>query len=132
MSAHMSAASIASPGAPGRDYLALTKPNVMSLLLFTTLMAMLIAQGGVPSLALIGWTLLGGALAAGSSGALNMYVDRDIDALMTRTARRPIPSGRIPARTALIFGIALGLASCAVLAFAVNPLAAALALAGIL
>jgi protoheme IX farnesyltransferase len=115
-----------------RDYLALTKPNVMSLLLFTTLMAMLIAAGGVPSLALIGWTLLGGALAAGSSGALNMYFDRDIDGRMTRTKSRPIPSGRIPARHALLFGIALGLASFAVLALAVNLLAASLALVGIL
>jgi protoheme IX farnesyltransferase len=104
----------------------------MSLLLFTTLMAMLIAAGGVPSLALIGWTLLGGALAAGSSGALNMYFDRDIDGLMTRTKSRPIPGGRIPAQHALLFGIALGLASFAVLALAVNLLAASLALAGIL
>jgi protoheme IX farnesyltransferase len=114
-----------------RDYIALTKPNVMSLLLFTTLMAMLIAAGAVPSLALIGWTLLGGALAAGSSGALNMYFDRDIDALMTRTKARPVPGGRIPAQHALWFGIALGLASFAVLALAVNLLAATLALTGI-
>ena len=130
----MSTASVAEVrmAATLRDYLALTKPNVMSLLLFTTLMAMLIAAGGVPSLVLIGWTLFGGALAAGSSGALNMYFDRDIDGLMTRTKSRPIPGGRIPAHRALLFGIALGLASFAVLALAVNLLAASLALAGIL
>jgi heme o synthase len=128
----VSTASVTEVGATTtlRDYIALTKPNVMSLLLFTTLMTMLIAAGGVPSLALIFWTLLGGALAAGSSGALNMYFDRDIDALMTRTKARPIPGGRIPAQHAFLFGIALGLASFAVLALAVNVLAAVLALAG--
>jgi heme o synthase len=130
----VSAASVTAGSATAklRDYVALTKPNVMSLLLFTTLMAMLIAVGGIPSLALIAWTLLGGALAAGSSGALNMYFDRDIDGLMTRTKARPIPGGRIPARHAFAFGIALGLASFAVLSLAVNLLAATLALTGIL
>jgi protoheme IX farnesyltransferase len=114
-----------------RDYIALTKPNVMSLLLFTTLMAMLIAAGGVPPLGLIAWTLLGGALAAGSSGALNMYFDRDIDARMTRTQRRPVPAGRIAPLHALLFGLALGVASFAVFALAVNVLAAVLASTGI-
>jgi protoheme IX farnesyltransferase len=130
----MSTASVTAAGTTAtlRDYLTLTKPKVMSLLLFTTLMAMLIAAGGAPSLALVAWTLLGGALAAGSSGALNMYFDRDIDACMTRTKARPIPGGRIPAHHALLFGIALGLASFAVLALAVNLLAATLAFAGIL
>lgn len=129
----MSTASVAAAGTTAtlRDYVALTKPNVMSLLLFTTLMAMLIAAGGLPSLALIAWTMFGGALAAGSSGALNMYFDRDIDARMTRTKARPIPGGRILAPHALLFGIALGFASFAVLAFAVNLLAAMLALTGI-
>jgi len=114
-----------------RDYVTLTKPNVMSLLLFTTLAAMFIAQGGVPNAWLMICTLLGGALAAGSSGALNMYFDRDIDAVMSRTRNRPIPSGRLPAAHALVFGIVLAIASFAVLGLTVNLLAAALALAGI-
>ena len=114
-----------------RDYLALTKPRVMSLLLFTTLAAMLIAQGGFPPLSLIAWTLLGGALAAGASGALNMYIDRDIDAVMSRTRSRPIPSGRVAPAHALLFGIALGVASFAIFATTVNLLAAWLATFGI-
>ena len=76
-----------------RDYLSLMKLRVMTLLLFTTLMAMMIAAGGAPSLPLVFWTLLGGALAAGSSGALNMYFDRDIDALMKRTSVQNIVIG---------------------------------------
>ncbi len=129
----MSTAALTLSGARAtlRDYVALTKPNVMSLLLFTTLMAMVIAQRGMPAPLLVLWTLLGGALAAGASGALNMYFDRDIDAVMTRTRARPIPSGRLPAHHALIFGLALGVASFAVLALSVNLLAALLALAGI-
>ncbi|MDQ6780264.1 MAG: COX15/CtaA family protein, partial [Candidatus Eremiobacteraeota bacterium] len=114
------------------DYIALTKPNVMSLLLFTTLTAMMIAAGGLPSLSLITWTLLGGALASASSGAINMYWDRDIDAQMTRTRRRPIPSGRIAPRRALVFGILLGVAAFVELALTVNYLAAALSTVGIL
>ncbi|HEV2909359.1 MAG TPA: heme o synthase [Candidatus Eremiobacteraceae bacterium] len=129
----MSTAAVTLSGAHAtlRDYVALTKPNVMSLLLFTTLMAMFIAQRGMPAPLLVLWTLLGGAFAAGASGALNMYFDRDIDAVMTRTRARPIPSGRLPAHHALIFGLALGAASFVVLALGVNLLAALLALAGI-
>jgi protoheme IX farnesyltransferase len=129
----MSTAAVTLSGARAtlRDYIALTKPNVMSLLLFTTFMAMFIAQRGVPAPLLVLWTLLGGALAAGASGALNMYFDRDIDAVMTRTRARPIPSGRLPAQHALIFGLALGVASFVVLALGANLLAALLALAGI-
>jgi heme o synthase len=114
------------------DYVTLTKPKVMSLLLFTTLASMLIAKAGLPSLRLVLATLIGGALAAGSSGAINMYLDRDIDAKMKRTARRPIPSGRMPARRALVFGLALGVGSFAIFAAFVNLLAAALASLGIL
>jgi protoheme IX farnesyltransferase len=125
------AATLSGARATLRDYIALTKPNVMSLLLFTTFMAMFIAQRGVPAPWLVLWTLLGGAFAAGASGALNMYFDRDIDAVMTRTRGRPIPSGRLPAHHALIFGLALGVASFAVLALGANLLAALLALAGI-
>jgi len=129
----MSTAAVTLSGAHAtlRDYVALTKPNVMSLLLFTTLMAMFIAQRGMPAPLLVLWTLLGGAFAAGASGALNMYFDRDIDAVMMRTRARPIPSGRLPAHHALIFGLALGVASFAVLALGANLLAALLALTGI-
>jgi protoheme IX farnesyltransferase len=129
----MSTAAVTLRGARAtlRDYVALTKPNVMSLLLFTTFMAMFIAQRGMPAPLLVLWTLLGGAFAAGASGALNMYFDRDIDAVMTRTRARPIPSGRLPAHHALIFGLALGVASFAVLTLGANLLAALLALAGI-
>jgi len=115
-----------------RDYIALTKPRVMSLLLFTTLAAMLIAARGLPPLPLIWWTLVGGALAAGASGALNMYFDRDIDALMSRTRNRPIPSGRLAPSHVLWFGVTLGVASFAIFAAMVNVLAAALAATGIL
>jgi protoheme IX farnesyltransferase len=115
-----------------RDYLGLTKPNVMSLLLFTTFTAMMMAAGGWPSPLLVWWTLLGGALASASSAAINMYLDRDIDALMTRTKKRPIPSGRVEPRHALVFGIVLGAIAFAQLTLTVNLLAAALSTAGIL
>src|SRR5436853_2335682 len=81
------------------DYLTLTKPKVQSLLLFTTITTMYVA--GSPSLSLVALTCLGGALSAGGAGAINHYLDRDIDAVMSRTASRPIPSGRIPALAAL-------------------------------
>ena len=114
------------------NYLALTKLNVMSLLLFTTLTAMMIAAGGFPSLSLVLWTLVGGALAAASSGAINMYWDRDIDAQMSRTRLRPIPSGRVRPERALAFGIVLGVLAFGELALTVNYLAAVLSLVGIL
>jgi heme o synthase len=113
-----------------RDLITLTKPKVQSLLLFTTITTMYVA--GNPSLGLVALTCLGGALSAGGAGAINHYVDRDIDALMTRTATRPIPSGRLPARVALWFGIALGVASFALLSLTVNVLAAGLSLSGLL
>jgi len=114
------------------NYFALTKPRVMSLLLFTTFATMIIAHGGMPSLAVILATLFGGALATGSAGAINMYWDRDIDAQMKRTAARPIPSGKVKPKHALVFGLALGAASFVELASFVNLLAAALAAVGIL
>jgi protoheme IX farnesyltransferase len=113
-----------------RDYLTLTKPKVQSLLLFTTVTTMYVA--GSPSLSLVLLTCLGGALSAGGAGAINHYVDRDIDALMSRTRTRPVPSGRIAPRSALVFGIALGVASFVLLASTVNLLAAALSLSGLL
>jgi protoheme IX farnesyltransferase len=87
---------------------------------------------GDPSIGLVALTCLGGALSAGGAGAINHYVDRDIDALMTRTRTRPIPSGRLPAPVALWFGIALGTASFLLLATTVNLLAASLSLSGLL
>jgi protoheme IX farnesyltransferase len=112
------------------DLLTLTKPKVQSLLLFTTVTTMLVA--GAPSLGLIALTCLGGALSAGGAGAINHYLDRDIDAVMRRTSDRPVASGRIPGRWALAYGIALGAASFVLLAATVNLLAASLALAGLL
>lgn len=129
------ATAVASPAALAtrqavRDYVALTKPRVQSLLLFTTVCAMFIA--GSPTLALVLATLIGGALSAGGSGAINHWYDRDIDAAMERTADRPVAAGRISPRAALTFGIVLGVVSVAWLALLVNPLAAALSLAGFL
>lgn len=111
-----------------RDYFVLTKPSIMLLLLITTVPAMVLADGGWPGWGLVLATLLGGVLAAGGAGAVNMYIDRDIDALMRRTRNRPVPSGRVPARRAAIFGWSLGLASGPWLLFTVNAWAAALAL----
>ena len=112
------------------DYTTLTKPRVQSLLLFTTIATMYVA--GDPSLGLVGLTCLGGALSAGGAGAINHYLDRDIDALMKRTADRPVPSGRVAPASALAFGVVLGVASFALLSLTVNVLAAALALSGLL
>ncbi|MBI4897350.1 MAG: protoheme IX farnesyltransferase [Actinobacteria bacterium] len=112
------------------DYFELTKPRVQTLLLWTTVMAMLVA--GDPSIGLILLTCLGGSLSAGSAGAINHYLDRDIDAQMTRTARRPVPAGRVSPRAALTWGVLLGVASEVVLVIGVNTLAAVLALAGLL
>src|SRR3954464_4910147 len=112
------------------DLLALTKPKVQSLLLFTTVTTMLVA--GTPSFSLIVLTCLGGALSAGGAGAINHWYDRDIDATMSRTATRPVPAGRISPRAALTFGIALQVGSFLLLSLTVNILAASLALAGFL
>ena len=111
------------------DYLSLTKPRVISLLLFTTLAAMLVA-GGLPSLTTLLAVTLGGYLAAGGAGALNCYLDRDMDGVMARTRRRPLPSGRLQPQQALRFGLALSALSFVVLWAGANLLAAGLALAG--
>jgi heme o synthase len=115
-----------------RDYVALTKPRIISLLLLTTVAAMLVADPAGPSLSAVLWTMLGGYLAAGGAGAINHYLDREADARMARTRRRPLASGRIPPAHGLVFGIALGALAVAQLAVTVNPLTAALALAGLL
>jgi heme o synthase len=118
--------------AVARDYLALTKPRIISLLLLTTVTTMIVADPSGVSVVTILWTMLGGYLAAGGAGAINHYVERDRDARMDRTCDRPIASGRIRPGAGLAFGIALGALATAELALAVNPLAAALALAGLL
>jgi heme o synthase len=111
-------------------YIGLMKPHVTVLLLGTTLAAMAVA--GLPSLPVVLATLLGGALAAGSANALNCYWDRDIDTVMSRTRSRALPSHKIGERQALVFGLALGVASFLLLALVVNLLAALLALSAIL
>jgi protoheme IX farnesyltransferase len=112
------------------DYVEMTKPKVQSLLLFTTVSAMFVA--GDPSLSLVLLTCIGGYLSAGGAGAVNHWYDRDIDASMKRTANRPVASGRVAPRAALIYGIALAAFAFAVLAIGVNPLAAVLSLSGFL
>jgi heme o synthase len=119
-------------GAVIRDYLALTKPRIISLLLLTTVATMLVADPAGPSLPTILWTMLGGYLAAGGAGAINHYLDRERDARMARTRGRPLVAGRIEPAHGLAFGIALGVAAAVQLAITVNPLAAALAMAGLL
>lgn len=114
------------------DYLALTKPRIILLLLGTTAATMVVAAGGRLPLALLAATLLGGALAAGAANAINMYWDRDVDAVMQRTRRRPVPAGRIPPGRALSFGLLLAVSSVAILGWLVNWLSAGLAFAGIL
>jgi protoheme IX farnesyltransferase len=108
-------------------YLALTKPRVIELLLVTTLPTMVLAARGLPSLALVAATLVGGALAAGSANVLNCYLDRDIDAVMHRTRRRPTVTGVVSPAAALVFGAVLGVVALALLWFAVNPVSALLA-----
>jgi heme o synthase len=115
-----------------RDYITLTKPRIISLLLLTTLAAMLVADPAGPPLTIVLWTMLGGYLAAGGAGAINHYLDRERDARMARTRNRPLVSGRIEPRRGLAFGVGLGIAATVELAVAVNPLTAALALAGLL
>ena len=111
-----------------RDYVVLTKPWIMLLLLITTVPAMVLANGGWPGWWLVIATLIGGVLASGGAGAVNMVIDRDIDAIMIRTRNRPIPRGTVSPRAAAIFGWTMGLASGPWLFLTVNAMAAALAL----
>ena len=124
----------ADPAGPSRmkDYLTLTKPRIISLLLVTTIAPMFITDRGLPSAALVFWVALGGYLMAGGANAINMWFDRDIDTKMTRTRLRPIASGRISPARGLAFGIGLGALAFAIFWFLVNPLSACLALAGLL
>jgi heme o synthase len=115
-----------------RDYVTLTKPRIISLLLVTTVTPMFIAVGGLPDGWTVLWATLGGYLMAGGANAINMYIDRDIDAHMPRTALRPIPSGRMAPGHVLGFGLTLGTAAFLVFALLINLLSAVLALAGLL
>ena len=112
-------------------YIALTKPRVIELLLITTLPTMILAKGGFPSIWLILLTLVGGSLAAGGANTLNCYLDRDIDAVMNRTKRRPLVTGELTPRQALIFGYALSVISMLWLGFLVNWMSSLLAGAAI-
>ncbi|MGO4691781.1 heme o synthase [Glaciibacter sp. 2TAF33] len=112
-------------------YIALTKPRVIELLLVVTAPTMILAQNGIPSLWLMLATLVGGALSAGSAGAFNCYLDRDLDRLMKRTENRPLVTGELTDRQALVFAWVLGAASIAWLWVFTNALAAALSFAAI-
>ncbi len=112
------------------DYVMLTKPRIISLLLIVTLLPMFLAGPAAPSGWLILWTMIGGFLAAGGANAINQYVDRDIDHVMVRTRQRPLPGGRLSPLQVLIFGIVLCVASFALLWWQVNLLTAILALSG--
>lgn len=114
-----------------KAYIALTKPRVLELLLVTTVPVMILAHGGVPNLWLVLATVIGGAMSAGSAAAFNMYLDRDIDAHMHRTEKRPIVTGEVSPRAALVFAWALAVASTVWLCVTTNWLAAALSVAAI-
>lgn len=113
-------------------YVALTKPRIIELLLITTIPAMVLAKGGWPHTWLVVWTVIGGSLAAGGANAINMYIDRDIDQLMARTRSRPLVTGKVSPRNALVFAIALEVLAFAVLAVSSNVLAGTLAVSATL
>jgi len=115
-----------------RAYVLLTKPRVVELLLVTTVPAMVLADGGLPSLTLIGAVLVGGALAAGGANTINCWIERDRDRVMHRTQRRPLPSGKIDPRHALVFGVVLEAVAFVWLWSTVNLLSAALAVSAML
>ena len=114
------------------DYVALTKPAIVALLLLTTLCGMIVASTGLPPLDTVALTLLGGGLTAGGAGALNQYIDRSVDGRMVRTMRRPLPADRLRPAEGLVLGLVLCAAGLLVLALGVNLLSSALGLAGIL
>ncbi|MEU2388366.1 heme o synthase [Streptomyces sp. NPDC012461] len=119
-------------GARVMAFVALTKPRIIELLLITTVPVMFLAQQGVPDLTLVLLTCVGGYLSAGGANALNMYIDRDIDALMDRTAQRPLVTGMVSPRECLTFGIALAVVSTLLFGLTVNWLSAWLALGALL
>jgi heme o synthase len=109
-------------------YVALTKPRIIELLLVTTLPAMVLAARGIPPLDLVVWVLVGGTLAAGAANAINCYLDRDIDELMTRTRRRPLPAHAVAPESALVFGLVLAVVAFGVMVWFTNLVAAFLTL----
>lgn len=112
-----------------KAYLALTKPRVIELLLITTVPTMILAQGGLPNFWLVIATLIGGSLSAGAANAFNCYIDTDIDKIMGRTKNRPLVTGELSSREALVFTWLIGIASVLWLGFAVNWLASAISVA---
>ncbi len=114
-----------------RAYLALTKPGIIVLLLITTVPAMILAKDGWPSPWLVAATLIGGTLAAGGANTINCYIDRDIDEVMRRTRRRPLPSHQVDPRGALVLGVVLGVVAFVWLTATVNLLSAALAVSAL-
>ncbi|NJL94261.1 MAG: protoheme IX farnesyltransferase [Anaerolineae bacterium] len=113
-----------------RDYVQLAKPRIALLLVFTTVTAMIIAADGLPPLDILLATMLGGVFASGGASAINQYYDRDMDAMMARTKKRPIAAGRVSPGAGLTYGLALVALSGVLLAVFVNLLAAVLALGG--
>ena len=116
----------------GNDYLTLTKPPIISLLLITAVGGMFLAAAGIPSLQTLALVCVGGALGAGGANAINHFLDQDIDALMSRTLQRPVPGHRIAPLSALAFGIALNIGAFIVLTYWVNLLSACLTLSATL
>jgi protoheme IX farnesyltransferase len=114
-----------------RAYVSLTKPRIVELLLVTTVPAMLLAARGMPALWLVAVVLVGGSLAAGAANALNCYIDRDIDQVMRRTSRRPLPAHTVSPRAALVFGLTLAVLSTVVMAVFTNLLATVLTVGAI-
>lgn len=120
------------PRSPAAAYVALTKPRIIELLVVTTVPMQVVAARGMPSGWLVLWTVLGGALAAGGANTFNMIVDRDIDRLMKRTQNRPLVTGEVTPRAALVFAVGLEVAAFALLWGAVNLLSAVLAVSATL
>ncbi|WP_338898935.1 heme o synthase [Streptomyces sp. TG1A-60] len=119
-------------GARVKAFVALTKPRIIELLLITTVPVMFLAEQGVPDLWLVLATCVGGYLSAGGANALNMYIDRDIDALMERTSQRPLVTGMVTPREGLVFGITLAVVSTVWFGLLVNWLSAWLSLGALL
>jgi protoheme IX farnesyltransferase len=128
----MSAASIPAPLLQCQRYLALTKPRILPMVIVTALPVLLLASGGTPTLALSASVLFGIVLVAAAANTLNMYVERDRDALMTRTRGRPLPAAELAPRSALAFGLVLAALGTALLFRVGGPLAASLGVASIL
>jgi protoheme IX farnesyltransferase len=112
------------------QFIELTKPGILVLLLITAICSMFVAKGGMPSIALMAWTLVGTTLVCGSANAINMVWDRDIDQVMERTSDRPIATGEISPTVGLIFAISIGLIGTGILYWLVDPMAAWMGLSG--